>query len=573
MSLPTSYSSPSPLRRLMLASMARLRYPGSEAAQLLLAPQELRTADPSFATEIYNGHFGLAGTHAMLGSQSPFDIRPPSNAWAKALYGFDWLRHLRAAESELAHEQAKALFGDWVRLSRSATTNVAWRPDVVGRRVISWLANSVVVLDTQDARSYQTFLRTLTAELRYLSASYSNAPDGVPRLVAIMALVYAGLCIADQQAVVKRYVRPLSRELDRQILPDGGHISRNPMALVELLLDLLPLRQCFVARDRAAPEALTRAIDRAITCLRFFRNRVGELARFNGTGATPTDALASVFAYDDLEGTPLINAPHSAYGRLEREQTRIVCDLGAAPALSLSSDACAGCLSFEMDSGSIPVIVNCGSPSADHPEWREFARSTAAHSTLTLDDLSSAEFIGYGNAVSLEAEAELSGPANAKGEVIDTGDAVEMHGAHDGYRQHFGLRHSRSMVLAPTGLLVSGKDVLSPVKGDIGTDPAPVYAIRFHLHPDIRAGLEDAEGSVKLFLPNGEIWRLSSNAQMLDIAESIYFGDERGPRQSRQIVLTGETRSQGDTRIVWTLERIGEGPEEAVSTDRKPRTR
>ena len=51
---------PSPLRRLMLSSMASISYPGSQAEQLLLAPQELRTADPSFATEIYNGHFGPA---------------------------------------------------------------------------------------------------------------------------------------------------------------------------------------------------------------------------------------------------------------------------------------------------------------------------------------------------------------------------------------------------------------------------------------------------------------------------------------------------------------------------------
>ena len=35
--------------------------------------------------------------------------------------------------------------------------------------------------------------------------------------------------------------RSLSAELDRQILPDGGHISRNPQIAVDLLLDLLPL--------------------------------------------------------------------------------------------------------------------------------------------------------------------------------------------------------------------------------------------------------------------------------------------------------------------------------------------
>ena len=82
---------------------------GLAAEQLLLAPQELRTADPSFATELYNGHFGLAGRLAELNANSPFEIVPPSEGWERELYGFGWLRHLRAAGSELSREQAKAL--------------------------------------------------------------------------------------------------------------------------------------------------------------------------------------------------------------------------------------------------------------------------------------------------------------------------------------------------------------------------------------------------------------------------------------------------------------------------------
>ena len=117
--------------------------------QLLLAPQDLRTADPSFATEIYNGHFGLAGSLVELGAQSPFEITPPSEGWARELYGFGWLRHLRVAGSELSREQAKALLGDFLKLHKTVR-GLAWQPEVVARRVISWLSNSVVVLDAGD---------------------------------------------------------------------------------------------------------------------------------------------------------------------------------------------------------------------------------------------------------------------------------------------------------------------------------------------------------------------------------------------------------------------------------------
>jgi uncharacterized heparinase superfamily protein len=355
----------------MLSSMASLSYPGSRAEQLLLAPQELRTADPSFATELYNGHFGLAGRLAEVEAESPFEIAPPSEAWARELYGFGWLRHLRAADSELSREQAKALVNDFIVLKRSIHP-LAWQPEIVGRRVISWLSNSVLILDSGEPEAYEAFLKALTSHLRYLSAGYRDAQDGVPRLVALMALIYAGLCIAEQQAVVDRYSRPFCKELERQILPDGGHISRNPDALVELLLDLLPLRQCFVARDRAPPKELTDAIDRIMPMLRFFRAGDGTLARFNGAGPTQTDALATVLSYDDVEGKPVRAATNSGYVRLDCGTTILICDIGPAPAPSLSYAAHAGFMSFELASGNCPIVVNCGAPSLDHDEWRPY---------------------------------------------------------------------------------------------------------------------------------------------------------------------------------------------------------
>ena len=90
-----------------------------------------------------------------------------------------------------------------------------------------------------------------------------------------------------RSATCKPRPRRLGDELERQILPDGGHISRNPGALIELLLDLLPLRQAFTARNMPPPPALLNAIDRMMPMLRFFRHGDGNFALFNGMGPTP----------------------------------------------------------------------------------------------------------------------------------------------------------------------------------------------------------------------------------------------------------------------------------------------
>ena len=557
-------SGPSPLRRIMLAGMASLSYPGTRAEQLLLAPQELRTADPSFATELYNGHFGLAGKLAEVDTESPFEIDPPSEGWARELYGFGWLRHLRAAGSELSREQAKVLVNDFIALKRSLP-GLAWQPEIVGRRVISWLSNSVLVLDTGEPQAYETFLRALSSQLRYLSASYRDAPDGVPRLVSLMALVYAGLCIAEQQAVVERYTRPLCKELERQILPDGGHISRNPEALVELLLDLLPLKQCFVARDRPPPKELTDSIERIMPMLRFFRTCDGTLTRFNGAGPTPTDALATALAYDDVKGAPVRYAANSAYARLECGSTLFICDIGPTPAASLSMTAHAGFLSFEMSSGNAPMIVNCGTPSVDHDEWRPFSRSTPAHSTLTFEDVSSGEFGTSGtNGALPTVDAPLLGPANAQATLsdqVDSTDNIRIRGSHDGYLERFGVTHARQMLIAPNGLLISAEDKLSAPQGLKSPDEnliAGDYAVRFHLHPSVRAELGSDGQSVELRLKNGEAWRITSNAPETTLEQSFFLADARGPQPTSQVVLGGFIGEASEVRIVWNIERKGE---------------
>ena len=557
-------SGPSPLRRIMLAGMASLSYPGTRAEQLLLAPQELRTADPSFATELYNGHFGLAGKLAEIDTESPFEIDPPSEGWARELYGFGWLRHLRAAGSELSREQAKVLVNDFIALKRSLP-GLAWQPEIMGRRVISWLSNSVLVLDTGEPQAYETFLRALSSQLRYLSASYRDAPDGVPRLVSLMALVYAGLCIAEQQAVVERYTRPLCKELERQILPDGGHISRNPEALVELLLDLLPLKQCFVARDRPPPKELTDAIERIMPMLRFFRTCDGTLTRFNGAGPTPTDALATALAYDDVKGAPVRYAANSAYARLECGSTLFICDIGPTPAASLSMTAHAGFLSFEMSSGNAPMIVNCGTPSVDHDEWRPFSRSTPAHSTLTFEDVSSGEFGTSGtNGALPTVDAPLLGPANVQATLsdqVDSTDNIRIRGSHDGYLERFGVTHARQMLIAPNGLLISAEDKLSAPQGLKSPDEnliAGDYAVRFHLHPSVRAELGSDGQSVELRLKNGEAWRITSNAPETTLEQSFFLADARGPQPTSQVVLGGFIGEASEVRIVWNIERKGE---------------
>src|SRR4029079_16286225 len=151
-----------------------------------------------------------------------------------------------------------------------------------------------------------------------------------------------------QQRYIRSATKRLSEELARQILPDGGHVSRNPGALIELLVDLLQLRRAFTARNIAPPLPLLNAIDRMRPMLRFFRHGDGNFALFNGMGPTPTDLLTTILAYDDARGAPLAHDAHARYQRLEGGGTLVLMDAGRPPPMAVSQEAHAGCLSFEL---------------------------------------------------------------------------------------------------------------------------------------------------------------------------------------------------------------------------------
>ena len=522
-----------------------------KADRLLISPQDLRTADATRAAEIYAGRFVFAGKVVLCDSRSPFEIGPPSEDWSVALLGFGWLRHLRAAESGITRANARALVDEWISLN-SASDPIAWRAEVVARRVISWLSQAPLVLDDSDVRFYRRFLRSLTRQVRHLRHTVSEARDGVPRLQAAIAIAYAALCMAGQQRHIRSATKRLGEELTRQILPDGGHISRNPGALIELLVDLLPLRTAFTARNIAPPQALLNAIDRMMPMLRFFRHGDGNFALFNGMGPTQADLLTTILAYDDARGGPLANAPHSGYQRIECAGTTVLMDTGRAPPMTVSQEAHAGCLSFELSARQNRVVVNCGLPVTNRDSWRQVARATAAHSTATLNDTSSSRFVESGPIKRMFYGVPMvGGPREIKVSQEEQSNGIVLRTSHDGYADTFNVVHQRVLLLAADGQRLDGEDVFTAAQGEGVPAGRDQFAVRFHLHPTVKATRLADGHSAMLLMPNKEVWNFSAYEDRVDLEESVYLAANDGPRRTVQLVIYGRARKV--MRVQWTF--------------------
>lgn len=545
------------LARLLLSPALRWRYGAPVADELLIIPRDLRAADPCFLDEFQNGQFGLAGYVADLKGGSPYAIEQPSLRWSRELHGFAWLRHLRADRTDEADSTARDLVEQWIRRERHRT-GVAWEPAVVARRIISWITSSHMLLSGDHQERYDRITDSLADQVIHLSATWRDAPHGYPRLLAVTGLLYADLCVAGRDRNLAVTEQVFSSEIEHQILPDGGHISRNPALLIDIVLDLLPVNQCFKSRSRTPPAALQKAIDRMLLMVQYMRMGDGTLARFNGVGPPSDDAVATAMAYLPIDATPLREAPQSRYTRLVREDSIVLADTGPPPPIAFSGDAHAGCLSFEFSSAGQVIFMNGGAPGLYETEWRPASRATASHNTLALGAMSSARLINDKSLEELIGATPLRYPERVTCSCTETAEGITLSTSHDGYQKTIGLIHNRSLTLSNNGTKLSGCDQLAAPARIARLRKDVPFSIHFHLSKHVNAELGRKPDTVTVTLPSGERWLLEISCGVISIEDSVHFADLSGVCAAEQIIIRGAC--PGETTICWTFERIREAP-------------
>ncbi len=530
-------------------ALGRMRMRAPE--RLLIAPQDIRTADATRAEDIYAGYFAFGGRIVNTQGRSPFDLPPPSPEWARVLNGFGWLRHLRAAETHLARVNARALVDDFLA-ARGRSGPAVFDAATTARRILSWLSQSTLVLDGAEADFYHRFLRALARDAAQLQDAL-NATNGFDRLLSAIALASYAMCAETAERYQTRATTQLSEAIDAQILPDGGHIGRNPQVLVDLLLDFLPLRQAFIARGAAPPAALLNAIDRIIPALRLLRHGDGSLGLFNGMGVTAPDRLAIVLHYDDARGVAPVSAPYSGYQRLEAAGSVVIVDAGPPPPRPFSLDAHAGCLSFELSSGLQRIVVNCGTPAVGGAAAREAARQTAAHSTLIVDDVSSCRIAPDAGIERVVAGQIVAGPTQVGAKRRELAEGMLLELSHDGYAQKFGLIHERRLAMKSDGAQLVGEDRLTAARQSAHSR-AEAFVLRFHLHPAVSAMRAGDGEAIVLDLPDGERWMFDAAGLPVGLEESVFFASPDGARACQQIVVGGRADATAEAR--WAFSRV-----------------
>lgn len=533
-----------PVRLLRATWLYRQTIRGAVPDRLRCVIEDLRPRDLECADRILRGRWQIGARvfAAPLARIFAADVPRGENAVLEYLHGFSWLHHLEAAGPGASGE-ARAAISVWMKNFRTIK-GVPHAPHVTARRLLAFFSGHRFLLRDADILWRSPFQIMLAEQSRYLARAANEAASGLPALTAAVAVAASGL-VFGEEARLKRGLDLLSRELERQILPDGGHVSRSPGALAEALTLLMPLASALREQGRTVPDALQNAVDRMAPMLRFFLHPDGRFAAFNGAGEGDERLAANLLERDDARGRPFGHAPYSRFQRLAAGRLSIIADMGGAPPFPYADRAHAGALSIDVASGTHRIFGNCGSAGNRGAHWVRAMRETAAHATLSIDGLSSLAFPDQGlinGAASRRfgVQAAGDGEVSSRREENATGFFIEAHAAL--YEKALGLTHERRLFLSPAGDDLRGEDRIiamprarEPRKGRISRHE---FAARFHLHPDVRATLSQSGDSVLLVLANGEAWRFRANGATIGLEPSVHLASGQ-VRKTQQIVLSG----------------------------------
>ncbi len=273
-------------------------------------------------------------------------------------------------------------------------------------------------------------------------------------------------------------------ELDRQLLPDGGHDERSPMyhqILLDRLLDLL-----FILRSSSWSAG--------DTILDFLGQKTGQMLGWLdtitfGNGAIP---LVNDAALDMAPDTSQIRwkairlgirpiggrLAESGYRMIRRPRYELLADVGPIGSGLQPGHAHADTLSFILHVDNKPILVDAGTSTYQLGPRRLWERSTAAHNTVEVGGLNSSE-----------VWSTFRVGQRARATVTASNDDTLM-ARHDGY-QELGLIHERCWHATPTVIQILDQLIPNRRRPDTQTGIA-----RFYVHADVR--VQQSESGLQL---------------------------------------------------------------------------
>lgn len=525
------------------------RLKGKVPLRLLALPEDRLEGDAARGQALRMGKFHFQGFEQSFDGLDYQKLSLPPSL-TDYIHRFDWLRDLAAATNRGEGAPVAARIADgWLLANGMKTREPAWRVDNCAWRLLNMAVGSPFLLSSADPVYRSRVINHFARVARHLDQTAPRAQSHFAKTVGWTGVVAASLLLPEGK--IRRAVGEdgLAESLRVTIFPDGGVVSRSPVQLMELIGLLSLLKQCYVARQEMVPAFLEEALGRSVPALLGLTHADGGLGAWQGSAHIAQERIDALVTASEVRARPHRQALDWGYQRVSAGKSVLLLDAGPPPLARQSASGCASTLAFELSHGAQRIIVNCGGAalvgSTIPAALARGLRTTAAHSTLCINDTNSTAILPGGQLGKGVAEVEL--------DRRDIEHATRIEASHDGYVRTFGYSHSRLLILRSDGMELRGEDILLPqAKPKEGT---PVH-VRFHLGPDIEVVPTDNPQTAVLRMADGSSWVFAAGQGILSVDDSLWVDQNGRPHPTRQLVIAAHA-GKGGLNIGWQLRHLG----------------
>ena len=457
------------------------------------------------------------------------------------LNSFFWLFSLDLRSSK---KDTQNIISQWIEKNYRYEYKT-WEIDIIGKRIIAWISNSKLTYEDGNSIYKEKFNNIIKKQINHLINEIENSEWIDDKMIGCAAIILAGLSYKNKERYLNSGLNLLRKIPKFSFDHDGFPKSRNIRQLNFYLKYFVLIREWLKEAQNEIPEYIDENIYYLGQAYVFIWQNNKKDVLFNGNHETNNiefDNYLKRLGYKFKNQ----NSELGGYAILYNKKIALIMDIGSSPEKKFSSNYQAGALSFEILSGGKKLICNSGYFQNFKNKLNELSKSSAAHSTLNIDDRSSCKFSKISNSSSIISQ----GLKIIKKSIVFENNYWKIAGAHDGYLKRYGIIHDREIEFYPEQMNFIGHDkIISKNKFKNLT-----FEIRFHLEPSVKVMKTQDNKSILIDL-DGEGWKFNSKGNNINIDNGLYFGKKNSFIDNQNIFISGMTDIENQT-IKWELTKL-----------------
>ena len=457
----------------------------------------------------------------------------------KNLNSFFWLFSLDLRSSK---KDTQNIILQWIEKNHRYNSK-SWEVDILAKRIIAWLSNSKLTYEDSDTNYKEKFNNIIGKQINHLINEIEGSEWVEDKMIGCSAVILTGLSYQNKDDYLDVGLNLLKKLAKHSFDNDGFPKSRNIRQLNFYLKYFVLIREWFKESQTEIPEFINESIYYLGQAYAFICQKNTKNFLFNGNHESNNidfDHYLKKFGYNFKNPSNELGG----YAILNNKKISLAVDIGRSPDKKFSSNYQAGSLSFEIVSGRKKLICNSGYFQNFKHQLNKISKSSAVHSTLILEDISSCKFTKQ------SPSKIFDGLKIIKKNVVFEENYWKINAAHDGYLKQFGIIHDREIEFYPEQIKFIGHDKIISKNNAKNLK----FEIRFHLEPSVKV-MKTLDNKSILIDLDGEGWKFNSNQNIMNIDTGLYFGKKNSFVSNQNIFISGMTNGDNQT-IKWEITKL-----------------